>query len=243
MCNPFSFDLMTICLPRVEQFNSKKGNNYSCKYSYLQGKSGISRVLTSEYKVMTGCLKLFAWSHNLVPWYQIRLYKLKKVLWTQNSVQNIGKIDNLQPKCLPFFGVELLHCRLTDFHQVTAKRVPNTVTYSNLSPVAIFINITGEQYLLTNYKRHQEAERDATTKDFDYKCNTRFVRNIPENQKQHKKCCCVKYYGISDYSKIVDTCLNLRLLGFLCSLHYFYRFYERIFTDELSTTLSLSRVC
>ena len=107
----------------------------------------------------------------------------------------------------------------------------------------IFINITGEQYLLTNYKRHQEAERDATTKDFDYKCNTRFVRNIPENQKQHKKCCCVKYYGISDYSKIVDTCLNLRLLGFLCSLHYFYRFYERIFTDELSTTLSLSRVC
>ena len=37
---------------------------------------------------------------------------------------------------LPFFGVELLHCRLTDFHQVTAKRVPNTVTYSNLSPVA-----------------------------------------------------------------------------------------------------------
>ena len=114
----------------------KNGNNFGCKYSYLQGKSGISRVLTSEYKVMTGCLKLFAWSHNLVPWYQIRLYKLKKVLWTQNSVQNIGKIDNLQPKCLPFFGVELLHCRLTDFHQVTAKRVPNTVTYSNLSPVA-----------------------------------------------------------------------------------------------------------
>ena len=107
----------------------------------------------------------------------------------------------------------------------------------------ISIYITGEQYLLTNYKRHQEAERDATTKDFDYKCNTRFVRNIPENQKQHKKCCCVKYYGISDYSKIVDTCLNLRLLGFLCSLHYFYRFYERIFTDEFTTILSLSRVC
>ena len=32
--------------------------------------------------------------------------------------------------------------------------------------------------ILTNYKRHQEAERDATTLDFDYKGNTLFVRNI-----------------------------------------------------------------
>ena len=45
----------------------KKGNNFGCKYSYLHGKSGISRVLTSEFKMMTGCLELVAWSHNRVP--------------------------------------------------------------------------------------------------------------------------------------------------------------------------------
>ena len=34
MCNPFDFDLMTIQwsgLSGVEQFNSKKGNNFGCK--------------------------------------------------------------------------------------------------------------------------------------------------------------------------------------------------------------------
>ena len=52
----------------------KKGNNFGCKYSYLHGKSGIIRVLTSEYKMMTGCLILVAWSHIRVPWYTIRGY-------------------------------------------------------------------------------------------------------------------------------------------------------------------------
>ena len=50
----------------------------------------------------------------------MRLHKLKKTLWTPNKKQNIGMIDNFL------------------FHQVKAKRVPNTVTaaYSNLRPVA-----------------------------------------------------------------------------------------------------------
>ena len=56
--------------------SSKKCNNFGCKYSYLHGKSGFSRVLTSEYKMMTGCLKLVAWSHMMVIWYQLRLCKL-----------------------------------------------------------------------------------------------------------------------------------------------------------------------
>ena len=68
----------------------------------------------------------------------MQLHTLKKALWTPNNVQNIGVIDNLQPKLLPFYRDELLHSRLTDSHQVKAKRVPNTesATYSNLSPVA-----------------------------------------------------------------------------------------------------------
>ena len=67
MCNTFVFDLMRIRWPGVEQYISKKGNNFGCKYSYLHGKSGISRVLTSEYKMMTGCLELVAWSHIRAP--------------------------------------------------------------------------------------------------------------------------------------------------------------------------------
>ena len=58
----------------------------------------------------------------------MRKYKLKKVLWTSNSVQNIGVIDNLQPKFLPFFRDELLHFRPTNCHQVKAKRVAHVVT-------------------------------------------------------------------------------------------------------------------
>ena len=66
MCNPFVFDLMTVSL-EWSNTSPKKGNNFGCKYSYLHGKSGISRVLTSEYKMMTGCLELVAWSHIRVP--------------------------------------------------------------------------------------------------------------------------------------------------------------------------------
>ena len=68
----------------------------------------------------------------------MQLHKLKKALWTPNNVQNIGVIDNLQPKLLPFYRDELLHSRPTDCHQVKAKRVAHIVTalYSNLSPVA-----------------------------------------------------------------------------------------------------------
>ena len=47
----------------------------------------------------------------------MQLHKLKKALWTPNNVQNIGVIDNLQPKLLP-----------TDYHQVKAKRVAHIVT-------------------------------------------------------------------------------------------------------------------
>ena len=66
----------------------------------------------------------------------MQLHKLKKALWTPNNVQNIGVIDNLQPKLLPFYRDELLHSRPTDCHQVKAKRVAHIVTalYSNLSP-------------------------------------------------------------------------------------------------------------
>ena len=66
------------------------------------------------------------------------LNKLKKAFWTPNNEQNIGVIDNLQPKFLPFFGDELLHSRPMNYHQVKAKRVPNTVTatYLNFSPDA-----------------------------------------------------------------------------------------------------------
>ena len=39
-------------------------------------------------------------------------------------------------KIIAFFGVELLHSRLTDFHQVKFKRVTVTTKYSNLSSVA-----------------------------------------------------------------------------------------------------------
>ena len=57
----------------------------------------------------------------------MQLHKLKKALWTPNNVQNIGVIDNLQPKLLPFFDDVLLHFRLTDSHQVKDKRVAHTV--------------------------------------------------------------------------------------------------------------------
>ena len=50
----------------------------------------------------------------------MQLHKLKKALWTPNNVQNIGVIDNLQPKLLPFYRDELLHSRPTDCHQVKA---------------------------------------------------------------------------------------------------------------------------
>ena len=97
-------------------------------------------VLTSDYEMMTGCLKLVAWCHKMVTWNQMRLYKLKKVLWTPNSVQNIGVIDNFQQKLVPFFGDVLLHSRLMDCHQVKAKRaghiVTVTATYLNFIPVA-----------------------------------------------------------------------------------------------------------
>ena len=53
----------------------------------------------------------------------MQLHTLKKALWTPNNVQNIGVIDNLQPKLLPFFDDVLLHSRLTDSHQVKDKSV------------------------------------------------------------------------------------------------------------------------
>ena len=53
--------------------STKKGNNFGFKYSYLQCKSGSIMVPTSDYKVMTGCLKLVAWSHMMVIWYQMGL--------------------------------------------------------------------------------------------------------------------------------------------------------------------------
>ena len=57
----------------------------------------------------------------------MQLHKLRKALWTANNVQNIGVIDNLQPKLLPFFDDVLLHSRLTDSHQVKDKRVAHAV--------------------------------------------------------------------------------------------------------------------
>ena len=50
----------------------------------------------------------------------MQLHTLKKALWTPNNVQNIGVIDNLQPKLLPFYRDELLHSRPTDCHQLKA---------------------------------------------------------------------------------------------------------------------------
>ena len=51
--------------------------------------------------VMTGCLKLVAWSmvsyhDTMIP--DEVIYNLKMVLWTPNNVQNIVVINNLQPK-------------------------------------------------------------------------------------------------------------------------------------------------
>ena len=68
----------------------------------------------------------------------MQLYKLIKALWTPNNVQNIGVIDNLQPKLLPFYRVKLLHFRPTDCHQVKAIGVAHIVTAQdlNLSPFA-----------------------------------------------------------------------------------------------------------
>ena len=68
----------------------------------------------------------------------MQLHKLKKALWTPNNVQNIGVIDNLQPKLLPFYRDELLHSRPTDCHQVKAIGVAHIVTAPdlNLSPFA-----------------------------------------------------------------------------------------------------------
>ena len=101
----------------------KKGNNFGCKYSYILAESGISSVLySSDYKVMTGCLKLIAWSHIMVLWYHIRLKNLEKVLWTPNSVRNFGVIDNLQPKLLLLFGDVLLHSMPMDCHQEKSQK-------------------------------------------------------------------------------------------------------------------------
>ena len=68
----------------------------------------------------------------------MQLHTLKKALWTPNNVQNIGVIDNLQPKLLPFYRDELLHSRPTDCHQVKAIGVAHIVTSPdlNLSPFA-----------------------------------------------------------------------------------------------------------
>ena len=68
----------------------------------------------------------------------MQLHTLKKALWTPNNVQNIGVIDNLQPKLLPFYRDVLLHSRPTDCHQVKAIGVARIVTAPdlNLSPFA-----------------------------------------------------------------------------------------------------------
>ena len=42
-------------------------------------------------------------------------------------MQNIGVIDNLEPKLLRFFDDVLLHSRLMDSHQVKDERVAHTV--------------------------------------------------------------------------------------------------------------------
>ena len=138
MCNPFVFDLMRIRQPGMEQYISKD-NNFGYKYSYLHGKSGIIRVLTSEYKMMTGCLILVAWSHTSYQGtmiYQQGLYQLEKVLSTPNSVY----LSDCQflAKIIAFFGDVLLNSRLMDFHQVKDKRVAPipTATYLNFSQVA-----------------------------------------------------------------------------------------------------------
>ena len=41
----------------------KKGNNFGCKYSYLYGKSGISRVLTVSIR---WCQDVLNWLHGLI---------------------------------------------------------------------------------------------------------------------------------------------------------------------------------
>ena len=66
----------------------------------------------------------------------MQLHMLKKALWTPNNVQNIGVIDNLQPKLLPFYRDELLHSRPTDCHQLKAIGDAHIVTAPdlNLSP-------------------------------------------------------------------------------------------------------------
>jgi len=68
----------------------------------------------------------------------MQLHTLKKALWTPNNVQNIGVIDNLQPKLLPFYRDELLHSRPTDCHQLKAIGDAHIVTAPdlNLSPFA-----------------------------------------------------------------------------------------------------------
>ena len=58
----------------------KKAIVLAVNTAILHGKSGISRVLTSNYKVMTECLILVAWSHRMVKWYQMQLHTLKKAL-------------------------------------------------------------------------------------------------------------------------------------------------------------------
>ena len=68
----------------------------------------------------------------------MQLHTLKKALWTPNNVQNIGVIDNLQPKLLPFYRDELLHSRPTDCHQLKAIGGAHIVTAPvlNFSPFA-----------------------------------------------------------------------------------------------------------
>ena len=48
-------------------------------------------------------------------------------------MQNIGVIDNLQPKLLPFYIDEFLHSRPTDCHQLKAKGVAHIVTAPDLN--------------------------------------------------------------------------------------------------------------
>ena len=73
----------------------------------------------------------------------MQLHKLKKALWTPNNVQNIGVIDNLQPKLLPFYRDELLHSRPTDCHQLKAIGVAHIVTAPDLN-LSLFA-VLGEQ--------------------------------------------------------------------------------------------------
>ena len=80
----------------------KKGNNFGCKYSYLYGKSGISRVLTVSIR---WCQDVLNWLHGLIlghhdtSWGYISL----KRYFGHQIVYTIGVIANFQPKLLPFF--------------------------------------------------------------------------------------------------------------------------------------------